>query len=129
MPATKSGQCFERDLAAGADILIAQRLATSRPVAVCSKKHGFLERTRMHQGSRIAGKGLICFSGGPLLAFVAVITVCGALGGCASKQYGHLLAGDDKDMVGSHAAGAATWNPLVDESVAKMLGRCPPAIQ
>lgn len=52
-----------------------------------------------------------------------------AVGGCASRQYGHLLAGDDKDMVGSHAAGAATWNPLVDESVAKLLGRCPPAIQ
>lgn len=49
--------------------------------------------------------------------------------GCAGHQYGHLLASDDKDMVGSHAAGAATWNPLVDESVAKLLGRCPPAIQ
>ena len=48
--------------------------------------------------------------------------------GCAGRQYGHLLATDDKDMVGSHAAGAATWNPLVDESVAKLLGRCPPAI-
>ncbi len=49
--------------------------------------------------------------------------------GCASHRYGHLLANDDVDMVGSHAAGAATWNPLVDESVAKLLGRCPPAIQ
>ncbi|MEM1069032.1 MAG: penicillin-binding protein activator LpoB [Planctomycetota bacterium] len=46
--------------------------------------------------------------------------------GCASHQYGHILAHDDKDLVGSHAAGAATWNPLVDESVAKLLGRCPP---
>ena len=49
--------------------------------------------------------------------------------GCASRQYGHILRGDDIDMVGSHAAGAATWNPLVDESVAKLLGRCPPAVQ
>ncbi len=49
--------------------------------------------------------------------------------GCASHRYGHLLANDDVDMVGSHAAGAATWNPLVDESVAKLLGRCPPAVQ
>lgn len=49
--------------------------------------------------------------------------------GCASHRYGHLLANDDVDMVGSHAAGAAAWNPLVDESVAKLLGRCPPAIQ
>jgi hypothetical protein len=49
--------------------------------------------------------------------------------GCASHQYGHILANDDQNMVGSHSAGAATWNPLVDESVAKLLGRCPPAIQ
>ncbi|TWU37041.1 penicillin-binding protein activator LpoB [Novipirellula artificiosorum] len=49
--------------------------------------------------------------------------------GCAGRQYSHILRQDDVDMVGSHAAGAATWNPLVDESVAKLLGRCPPAIQ
>lgn len=48
-----------------------------------------------------------------------------SVGGCAHR-YGHLLANDDKDIVGSHEAGAATWNPLVDESVAKLLGRCPP---
>lgn len=47
------------------------------------------------------------------------------VGGCASR-YGHLIANDEKDMVGSHEAGAATWNPLVDTSVAKLLGRCPP---
>ena len=45
-------------------------------------------------------------------------------GGCAGRQYGHLLTQDDTDMVGSHQAGAAVWNPLVDESVAKLLGRC-----
>tara|TARA_R110002049_G_scaffold285698_2_gene466818 strand:+ start:27929 stop:28765 length:837 start_codon:yes stop_codon:yes gene_type:complete len=59
--------------------------------------------------------------------------LCGAVmsasAGCASHQYGHLLASDDQDMVGSHAAGAATWNPLVDEAVAKLLGRCPPPVQ
>ncbi|WP_390621739.1 penicillin-binding protein activator LpoB [Rubripirellula tenax] len=49
--------------------------------------------------------------------------------GCAGRQYGHILANNDKDMVGSHAAGAATWNPLVDEAVAKLLSRCPPTIQ
>jgi hypothetical protein len=49
--------------------------------------------------------------------------------GCASSQYGHLLASKDKDLVGSHSAGAATWNPLVDEAVAKLLGTCPPLIQ
>ncbi|TWU24038.1 hypothetical protein Pla52o_19610 [Novipirellula galeiformis] len=51
------------------------------------------------------------------------------IAGCASGQYGHILADNDIDMAGSHTAGAATWNPLVDESVAKLLGRCPPAIQ
>ncbi len=49
--------------------------------------------------------------------------------GCASHQYGHILASHDQDLVGSHSAGAATWYPLVDQSVAKLLGRCPPAIQ
>jgi hypothetical protein len=60
-----------------------------------------------------------------------VTTMLASLGmlGCASHQYGHILAKDDQDMVGSHAAGAAEWNPLVDEAVAKLLGRCPPAIQ
>ncbi|QDV63310.1 penicillin-binding protein activator LpoB [Crateriforma conspicua] len=61
------------------------------------------------------------------LALVATTGV--AATGCASHQYGHMLAADDKDMVGSHAAGAATWNPLVDESVAKLLSRCPPSVQ
>jgi len=60
------------------------------------------------------------------LASIAFFTI---LGGCAGRQYAHLLKHDDVDMVGSHAAGAATWNPLVDESVAKILGRCPPAIE
>lgn len=52
-----------------------------------------------------------------------------ALLGCAHHQYGHILASDDKDLVGSHAAGAATWNPLVDEAVAKLLSRCPPPVR
>ena len=53
---------------------------------------------------------------------------CCSIAGCAS-QYGHILAKQDKNLVGSHAAGAATWNPLVDASVAQLLGRCPPAVQ
>ncbi|QDT09936.1 penicillin-binding protein activator LpoB [Stieleria marina] len=60
---------------------------------------------------------------------MAVAALCLLAAGCAGRQYGHLLANDDKDMVGSHAAGAATWNPLVDESVAKLLGRCPTAVR
>ena len=60
--------------------------------------------------------------------FVVALLASLPVSGCA-HQYGHILASDDRDMVGSHAAGAATWNPLVDEAVAKLLGRCPPAIQ
>lgn len=63
-----------------------------------------------------------------LVRFIACLTVCASVAGCA-HQYGHILASNDKDLVGSHSAGAATWNPLVDEAVAKLLGRCPPAIQ
>ncbi len=59
---------------------------------------------------------------------VIFLLTCGSLLGCAS-QYGHILAQQDKNLVGSHAAGAATWNPLVDASVAQLLGRCPPAVQ
>lgn len=43
--------------------------------------------------------------------------------GCRNHQYAHVLKNDDQDMVGSHEAGAETWKPLIDESVARMLGR------
>lgn len=56
------------------------------------------------------------------VAGVCLLTISA---GCASR-YGHLMASNDKDLVGSHQAGAATWNPLVDQSVAQLLGRCPP---
>lgn len=45
------------------------------------------------------------------------------LPGCKGKQVAHVLDSDDKDMVGSHTAGAETWKPLIDESVGKLLGR------
>jgi len=43
--------------------------------------------------------------------------------GCRSHQFGHVIAGDQSDMVGSHAAGAETYNALIHESMAKLLGR------
>ena len=46
-----------------------------------------------------------------------------ALPGCRSTQYAHILEADDPDMVGSHAAGSATWQPLVQGAVGKLLGR------
>ena len=56
------------------------------------------------------------------LAAVAIMAVC--LGsGCRGHQYGHVLKDQQSDMVGSHTAGAETFNPLIQESVAKLLGR------
>lgn len=49
--------------------------------------------------------------------------------GCAGHRYAHILKDDSIDLVGSHDAGAAVWNPLVDEAVAKLLSRCPPDVQ
>ena len=69
------------------------------------------------------------FASRPLFGFLVTAFACTVLAGCAGRQYGHLLKHDDKDMVGRHAAGAATWNPLGDESVAKLLGRCPTAVR
>jgi len=43
--------------------------------------------------------------------------------GCRGYQYGHILKSDSANMVGSHAAGAEVFDPLVDESVAKLLAR------
>lgn len=56
------------------------------------------------------------------------LAAASAASGCAGRQYGHLLSSQDADMVGSHQAGAAVWNPLVDEAVAKLLGRCHTAV-
>ncbi len=63
-----------------------------------------------------------------LIAVLGLLSWLGVLG-CAGRQYGHLLSVNDKDLVGSHAAGAATWNPLVDQCVAQLLSRCPDHIQ
>ncbi len=53
----------------------------------------------------------------PALAAVLLAT------GCRGKQVAHVLQDDDQDMVGSHAAGAETWKPLIEQSVGKLLAR------
>ena len=45
------------------------------------------------------------------------------LPGCRGYQHAHVLKDNDKDLVGSHTAGAETYQRLIDESVAKLLGR------
>jgi len=43
--------------------------------------------------------------------------------GCRNTQHARILTATEKDMVGSHEAGAGTWKPLIEESVAKLLAR------
>lgn len=43
--------------------------------------------------------------------------------GCRGRQVAHVLDDDRSDMVGSHEAGAETYNRLVDEAVARLLAR------
>ncbi|WP_010586079.1 hypothetical protein [Schlesneria paludicola] len=43
--------------------------------------------------------------------------------GCKGHQYAHVLKGTDENMVGSHTAGAETWEPLIQTSVSQLLGR------
>ena len=57
---------------------------------------------------------LLCLSG---------LALAGVTLGCRGYQYGHLIKNGQPDLVGSHTAGAEVFNPLIDESVAKLLGR------
>ena len=58
---------------------------------------------------------------------ITLLTVAGVTGqavGCRSgKQVAHVLNEKDGDMVGSHTAGAETWDPLIVSSVGQLLGR------
>jgi len=56
---------------------------------------------------------------GSVGSFVGAATLLG----CRGKQVGEVLKDDKKDLVGSHAAGAETYKPLIDESLGKLLDR------
>jgi hypothetical protein len=56
-----------------------------------------------------------------LAAFSFVL--CSLLTGCRGHQRAHVLTENQDDMVGSHSAGAETFNPLIDQAVAELLGR------
>lgn len=43
--------------------------------------------------------------------------------GCHGRQFAQVMKDDKADKVGTHAAGAETYKPLIDESVAKLLSR------
>jgi len=46
-----------------------------------------------------------------------------AVVGCRGLQTGTVLSGDKKDLSGSHAAGAETYKPLIDDALGKLLAR------
>jgi hypothetical protein len=48
--------------------------------------------------------------------------------GCRGTQTGEVMTADRKDTVGSHAAGAETYKPLIDEALGKLLARQSAAI-
>jgi len=57
---------------------------------------------------------------GGILATTAVL----AFAGCrSSHQFTHVIKDDQADLVGSHRAGAETFNPLINEAVARLLAR------
>lgn len=58
------------------------------------------------------------FVGSGLAAWAAC-----SFGGCRSKQYAKVMHEGEPGMVGSHQAGGETFKPLIDEAVAKLLGR------
>ncbi len=55
--------------------------------------------------------------------FTTGLAVALVFAGCRNHQYAHVLKDDQRDMVGSHEAGAETFNVLVDQSVAQLLTR------
>lgn len=62
-------------------------------------------------------------------AATVLVVSLSLLAGCRGRQHAVVLNDSDQDMVGSHEAGAETWKPLIDESVAKLLGRACTDIQ
>lgn len=49
--------------------------------------------------------------------------LAGGLLGCRGNQFAKVKRPGDPSMIGSHQAGGETWRPLMDEAVAKLLGR------
>ena len=71
--------------------------------------------------SHITRFGLLSPSQATVLS-LGVFALAGVTLGCRGYQYGHLIKNDQPDLVGSHSAGSEVFNPLIDETVAKLLG-------
>jgi hypothetical protein len=57
------------------------------------------------------------------LGSVASFAGAAPLLGCRGQQVGEVMKDSKKDLVGSHAAGAETYKPLIDEALGKLLAR------
>ena len=64
-----------------------------------------------------------------LVLLLSCVLAISAVSGCRGRQRAHVLKQDDKDMVGSHTAGAETWKPLIDESVCRLLAKSCATVQ
>jgi hypothetical protein len=60
---------------------------------------------------------------------VALVVGLGTLVGCRHRTRAKVLRPDQHDMIGSSAAGAETWKPLVDAAVGSLLARHASGIQ
>lgn len=58
-----------------------------------------------------------------VLSLLFSIATFAGVAGCRNRQKARVLSETDKDMVGSHTAGAETWKPLIDESVCRLLAK------
>ena len=62
------------------------------------------------------------------LGFTLFAGSAAGMAGCRGYQTARVMKSGERDMVGSHTAGAETYKPLIQESVSKLLGRaCQPS--
>lgn len=66
------------------------------------------------------------FLGSALSYRSAIGLLLALLVSCRGMQYARVIKPGDHEMVGSHAAGQETFEPLIDEAVAKLLARHEP---
>lgn len=53
---------------------------------------------------------------------LVALTILGNVG-CRGRQHAHVLDPSDRNMVGSHTAGAETWEPLIQQTVGQLLSK------
>ncbi len=57
-----------------------------------------------------------------LAASVVLLPLFLVNSGCRSKQHARIVQPGERNMIGSHQAGTETFQPLIEEAVAKLLG-------